>query len=336
MEFVTLDLTTATEEDLLGCIESNTRIAKMNSTEISRLRALETAQTSNVKVTNLSSPTNALSDEPPYRPKDEEFEDEVDYYYSAIHGISALDLIPQLEDFLPVKKHPRYKKIILRLQAEILREIKDIKDLRMALMKEGISDKDLNTSAKDIIDAQQKFFALAALLETREATLEVQEEADVEKTDEATRLIFIPTPSGRIKVFDELESMPPEYYSELFELFSSIKNRTFKGVRRFKGDNFGGLSEVRGKMMRVVFDRIDKKSYAVLTIFAKKFDNTSGYRTSLEATAQNYFENRSGVKEKIADSEFIAIHQIHESELFRIITPTEKAPAVKAKGVQNG
>ena len=123
----------------------------------------------------------------------------------------------------------------------------------------------------------------------------------------------------------------PEYYDELFELFSSIKNGTFKGVKRFQGANYARTSEVKGKLMRVVFDRIGKNSYAIITAFAKKFDTSTAYRTSLESAIQSYIPMRETIMEKLSDDEFLNMHKELELDLMRRLSPAKQPQYIKAK-----
>ena len=312
MNFRILDLAKATEQELLDCIDKNIIVAKLHRDEIARLKALATKALLKEKV-ELPKQEEVLESVVD-KEKDEDFEDEVDYYFEAIHSLTSTSLVSHLEDFLPSKKNPSYKKLMYRIQAEILREIKDIKDF---IATEDLSIEEISELKEEMALSQLKNDRITAILNRTEEH-ENEEEAVEENT-----LIFIPTQTGRIRVFDELESMPPEYYDELFDLFSSIKNSTFKGVKRFHGEHLARTSEVKGKLMRVVFDRIDKNTYAILTMFAKKVDTSTGYRTSLEAVVQSYIPSRNNIIDKLKDPEFIELHKNLEIELMKKLSPTK-------------
>ena len=325
MNFRILDLAKATEQELLDCIDKNIIVAKLHRDEIARLKALATKALLKEKV-ELPKQEEVLESVVD-KEKDEDFEDEVDYYFEAIHSLTSTSLVSHLEDFLPSKKNPSYKKLMYRIQAEILREIKDIKDF---IATEDLSIEEISELKEEMALSQLKNDRITAILNRTEEH-ENEEEAVEENT-----LIFIPTQTGRIRVFDELESMPPEYYDELFDLFSSIKNSTFKGVKRFHGEHLARTSEVKGKLMRVVFDRIDKNTYAILTMFAKKVDTSTGYRTSLEAVVQSYIPSRNNIIDKLKDPEFIELHKNLEIELMQKLSPTKESHHVKTKEVTHG
>lgn len=325
MDFRVLDLNNVSEQELIDCIDKNIAVAKLHREEIARLKELSSKATNQVVVEPIKI-EETLSTEPKIV-KDEDFEDEVDYYYEAIHNLTSVSLIESLEDFLPSKKHPYYKRLMYRLHAEILREIKEIKDF---IGEEDLSAEELEELRSEITLSNLKITKLRSLLNKKE------EEQKEEVVDEENNLVFVPTQTGRIRVFDELESMPPEYYDELADLFSSIKNGTFKGVKRFHGENFARVSEVKGKLMRIVFDRVDKNTYAILTMFAKKFDTSTAYRTSLEATIQSYIPMRETIVEKLANQEFLSLHKNIEIDLMRRLSPAKENASVKVKGDSHG
>ena len=327
MDFITLDLNTTTESELLECLNKNIATARMYREEIARLKQLSSI----VPVQSTDIPEQFEESEKSVQtrhPKDEDFEDEVDYYYDAIHNLPADNIDENLEGLLPSKKHPYYKKLMLRLKAEILRKNKEIKDF---IGQERLTAEEAEDFRKEILIEKKKINVINELLAPKEAT-----QVELKAIGQENSLIFVPTLSGRIRVFDELESMPGEYYDELYDLFASIQCGTFKGVKRFKSSNYGGVSEVRGKMLRVVFDRLDKNTYAIITIFAKKFDNTTGYRVSLESAIQTYLAMEDDITKSLNNPEFISLHKEYEAELIRRISPTKERPHVKAKEINNG
>lgn len=320
MDFIILDLNNVSEQTLIECIEKNTMIAKSNRDEIARLQQLANLSKNKIIEDEKVEEITTSPEEP--RETTEEFEDEVDYYYEAIHNLTTIALVECIEDFLPTKDHPYYDSLMYRLYAEILREIKDIKDF---ISTEELTEEEQAELKREIEISKLKISKIKKLLSEKD------KEEEKTPTKRETDLIFVPTSTGRIRVFDELESMPPEYYDELFELFSSIKNGTFKGVKRFQGANYARTSEVKGKLMRVVFDRIGKNSYAIITAFAKKFDTSTAYRTSLESAIQSYIPMRETIMEKLSDDEFLNMHKELELDLMRRLSPAKQPQYIKAK-----
>ena len=81
MNFRILDLNKTSEQELLECIDKNIMVAKMYREEIARLKALSSSIQSKIEVEEKKEP---LQPTPTSKEKDEDFEDEVDYYFEAI------------------------------------------------------------------------------------------------------------------------------------------------------------------------------------------------------------------------------------------------------------
>ena len=125
---------------------------------------------------------------------------------------------------------------------------------------------------------------------------------------------------GNIRVIDEIEKISkssPEFCSEFLELFQSIQDGSFKRVKRFLNNNkLVGISEVRGFKPRVVFDRIGKNDYAIITAFLKKCDNDRGYKDSLELKIQKYMSQRDNIVKRLNNPEYRALNEQYTNELF--------------------
>ena len=73
--------------------------------------------------------------------------------------------------------------------------------------------------------------------------------------------------------------------------FTSIISHE-KNVKRFKNNNdLVGVCEVKGYQVRVVFARIDKDTYGLITALVKKQDNDSNYRNFLKKRISKYRVN---------------------------------------------
>ena len=77
-----------------------------------------------------------------------------------------------------------------------------------------------------------------------------------------------------------------------------------------------GISEVRGFKPRVVFDRIGKNDYAIITAFLKKCDNDKGYKESLELKIQKYMSQRDNMIKNLNNSEYRTLNEQYTNELF--------------------
>lgn len=70
----------------------------------------------------------------------------------------------------------------------------------------------------------------------------------------------------------------------------------------------------------MVFDRISKNDYALITAFIKKSDNDRGYRNSLDLKIMNYLKQKDRLKELINDDEYMKEQSLLEKELYSCFT----------------
>ena len=162
----------------------------------------------------------------------------------------------------------------------------------------------------------------------------MNKEEIVEVQEHKNRIVLIPTISGNIRVIDELEHIPSDYYDSFLELINSIINGTFKNVKTFTSNyHLTGISEVKGFKTRVVFSRLDKNTYGLITAFVKKTDTDKLYKDTLTRKVSHFKENEAKLKEKIKDKEFMELNDLYVEELFNLISPKEAE--VELKKVNN-
>ncbi|MBQ3511726.1 MAG: hypothetical protein IJA30_05450 [Bacilli bacterium] len=321
MEFIVLDLTTATEEQIKAAIDCNNRTSRLMQSEIDKLRRVaETVKKSKKPI--------IIQVEPQEEKKeteiiDEDFENEVEYYLSQLKELKNSNIDDEFETSIPSRMHYQYERILTRLKLESIRLIKEIKDL---LAEEGLSLEDMN-AFKEELDLELK------KIELINKALEPVKEEEQASTKKDNKLIFVPTSGGDIRVLDEIDSIPYEYYDRFLGLFQSIKDGTFKNVQRFTGNNeLNGLCEVKDFKVRVIFVRLTKDSYAIISAFTKKSDNDKAYRAAVIKKYNDFQIAESSLRKNIQNEEFLELHKTYETELFEKLSPTTKTPVLKKKG----
>ena len=323
MEFIVLDLNNATEAQLTATLECNSRTARLMSSEIEKLRRVSEAAQKSEKQPEEETIV-VQSQEKEQSIVDEDFENEVEYYYSQIKKLNSDNLDSEFLNALPARKNYQYERIMNRLKLESFRTIKEIKDF---LSEEGLSSGEISIFKDDLELEFRKIQLLDKYLAPQ------AEEEKVQETKE-NNLIFVPTSGGGIRVLDEIDSMPIEYYDRFNGLFRSIKEGTFKNVKRFAGNSeLAGLCEVRDNKVRVLFVRLNNDSYAIISAFIKKADNDSVYRSSVTKKYMNYQIVENSLISNLSNEDFTQLHKDYEQELFRKLSPSiDKAiPVVKKK-----
>ena len=306
MEFIVLDLENATEEELKKGIKENCNIAQFMRSEVEKLRAVaeKAQQAKKIQKDIIREEAKPIIEKFVRNEKDEEFEDEVEYYYSAFKKLTKEELHDEeyLLDALPVRKNYRYKEILYRMIASIKKNIKEIKDF---ISTEDITLSELEEFREEVLNEEEKIKVLNAQINKKEELLE-------EETRE-NKLIFVPSYSGNFHIFDDIEESSQEYYNNYYSLFQSIKDGTFKGVKRFKNDeSLSGICEVKEGKCRVVFSRLSRDCYAILTAFVKKTTSDMGYFASLRNRAAEFYNAEEKLKSNLSNEEFLKLNDIHE------------------------
>lgn len=254
--------------------------------------------------------------------EDKAFEDEIKYYYENIRDVKVDSNLKQnLEMALPSKKHGNYEKINLRLRAELLREIKIIYEL----IEEEEVDKD------DLIDLKEEVNNIKIKSEMIKSITEEQEKSDIEEKSISNQLIFTETSSGNIRILDEIDHIDQDYYDRIIALLNSIKDGSFKNVKRFRSINnkTAGVSEVKLFKVRVLFEKIEANKYAIISVFVKKSDMDKGYVEQIGHRISVYKNQEDEIKSQLSDDVFLMknreIEQIVYTKLLdKAMTPVKK------------
>lgn len=310
MEFIILDLDDEiSSEEIFEVISKNHNTSMLMDKEVKKLKELASKSTKRVENDNKTPEKEMIYDE--VDEVNSELDDKVDYYNYLISSIDDCeDLQDQIESSLPNPNTGDYKTIVLRLKLKLLKRIKETADF-ISECREEFDDEDLEEYKEEIRLCSKKLEILKS---------ESNEEVNENKASTKNNFFFPVSSMGNIRVIDEIEKISkssPEFCSEFLELFQSIQDGSFKRVKRFLNNNkLVGISEVRGFKPRVVFDRIGKNDYAIITAFLKKCDNDRGYKDSLELKIQKYMSQRDNIVKRLNNPEFRALNEQYTNELF--------------------
>ena len=307
MAFKFIDISDLTEGQLIEVIEENAKTATFTREEIRKLKAAAKPKTATPSIII----DNSKTEEQPAVDRSD-FEDEVEYYYSQVKEITPATMGEKLHLCVPKRTNKNFEKIILRLKLESLRNIREINEV----IREYLSVEDpeeMQMFKDEILFEQQKIAFYDQLLSP------VKEEVEqVEEEEQSNRMIFVPTNGGNIRILDEIDHIPDTFYDLFLELFLSIKDGSFKNVKRFTNNAaLTGLVEVKNPQSRVVFARLNENTYAIITAFVKKTQRDKGYLDSLKNKAADYKAISEILKRNLSNPEFLELHQQYEDELFR-------------------
>ena len=310
MEFIILDLDDEiSSEEIFEVISKNHKTSMLMDKEVKKLKELSSNKDKKVEKASQTSEKEMMCND--VDEVNSELDDKVDYYNYLISSIDDCDdLKEQIESSLPNPNTSDYKMIVLRLKLKLLKRIKETADF-IAECREEFDDDDLEEYKEEIRLCSKKLEILKS---------ESNEEINENKISTKNNFFFPISSMGNIRVIDEIEKISksgPEFCSEFLELFQSIQDGSFKRVRKFLNNNkLVGISEVRGFKPRVVFDRIGKNDYAIITAFLKKCDNDKGYKESLELKIQKYMSQRDNMIKNLNNSEYRTLNEQYTNELF--------------------
>lgn len=320
MDFININLLDSSYDQLAQATDSNIQSLKLLCSQVEAMKkAAATIKKKVVIEEPIEEEKETIAEIKSY--VDSDFEDEVDYYLKQLKELTSSNIDDKIVSVLPSRKHYQYERILQRLKLESIRYIKELKDL---IREEGLSINDC-LEFRDELNLELKKIALINKL-----LLPVNENEDVESIRE-NKLIFVPTTGGNVRVLEELSSMPSDYYERFNGLFQSIKNGTFKNVKRFSSNSYlQGLCEVKDFKTRVVFVRLSDDCYAVISAFIKKSDNDKSYRTGVEKKYADFLNVEDRLIANLDSVEFMEFNAFLEQELFNMLSQVNENSATSS------
>lgn len=297
-------------EEVIAFLDLKRKQADIKREEIKKLRSA--IESTKIKITEPSEKVeeNIVINS---NEEDSDFEEEVEYYLSEFLNLKDYS-IESIEDVLPSHNNYNYERIVLRIMAEITHDIKDINEI-IITDSSSMDKTELEEYKEELSTSLEKRSLLKKILFTK-----IDEEED--NIDRSNKLIFVPIKnSDKLRIFDEIKDVPEEEREAFIELFESIKNGTFKNIRRFvNNEALNGALEVKGYQVRILFQRLSKDCYAIISMFVKKTQNDSGYRNAIKQKYAEYKTIEKSLKESIQDPEFIKKNKEIEDEVFRLLS----------------
>ncbi len=303
-----------TSSELRKIISDNVTQANILRSKIKKFEALHHVSTTTTS-TEIKETVVEPHKQKVYDDKDEDFEDEVSFYLSNYKSLDENFTTRDMLYVVPSRDNYRFKDIIMRLQAESLKDIKEIEEI---ILEDSELDKlGLLAFRQEIQNEQKKINLLSKLLEEPEI---ISTEDKIEN-----KIILVPTRYGNMRLIEELQHISSEYYPRFLELINSIIDGTFKDVKPFtNNDNINrGIFEVKTAKARVIFSRVGYDTYTLITAFTKKMDTNSHYRAHLEAKVSEYRCLHEFFKENCKNEDFMKENEAYVNELFQLLAPKQ-------------
>lgn len=236
-------------------------------------------------------------------------DDELEYFFSEFMSIPDEELETTYLESLPSIKHEKYHEIIIKMLLKLNESLKDYQLLY----------RDNTLTIDDYIYIKQMILEINKrrnlLLKAYYKEIEDEQEMQIEN-----QLLFSKTPTGNVQVIEEIKSIDPSFYERIKVLLDSIKNGTFKNVKRFVSNSkLKGFAEVKEYQVRVVFERISINQYVIISIFTKKSDKDKNYRENLELKINRYKTEKEQIENLRTEADYIDKNTNIENELLSLL-----------------
>ncbi len=326
------DFSTMSIEDIITEIEQNQRKASTMKAEIEKIKLGDINNiASDIKKDELpTSPTIVTADYPSITEESTSIlEEDIDFYYQNLKKlINSPDLYEKIKDILPSKTDYTYNEVIRGIKLRFLKDINENYQI-INYFKEDISAADLEEFKTQITLDNEKIKLINLIQNKKEPSVTVNEKT-------VNELIFTTTSGGNIRALEEINYISQEFYSSLKILLDSIIDGTFKNLKHFNNHNdLVGVSQVKDYQTRVVFKRIGKNAYAIITMFIKKSDNDKGYKLNLINRINEFRNQEDRLKQSLDNEEFIAENRHYKEELYNILLQSSKNKTLIKVGEDN-
>ena len=296
------------KDELNNLEQQDIRISKIKN-EIHRLKLNNIVENKENKIETINEVTKEEIIE------EDSFKDEIDFYLGSYRQLSEDFTKEEINSILPKKKNIKYNDILLRLSLESIKEIKEVKEI---LRTEDISLEEKELCNRIIETETRKINYIKSKLITND-------KEEVEEIEEKNNIVLVPTSSGNIRLIDELEHIPSDYYEGFKELIESIIDGTFKNVKVFANNSqLVGMTEVKAFKIRVVFTRLNTNTYALISAFVKKFDKDKLYQETLINKVREYHKIESRLKDNLDNQEFLEENEKSVNDLWNLLSPKEE------------
>lgn len=134
-------------------------------------------------------------------------------------------------------------------------------------------------------------------------------------------LIYLETASNKACVLSDLKSnnIPLESYSSFMRLFQCLEEGIFPGLRKLQTD--ASLFEIKDGASRVVFTRVYKNYYCILTAFIKKCLWEKELRIHLQNAEDNYSKQSTSIYKFLKENneEYLLKQKQFEEQIFSLL-----------------
>lgn len=231
---------------------------------------------------------------------------DVVFYLNQIKECTSID---EILSVLPKNKGYNFENTINTI---LLYFIEECVEIEQFIASENLTKKDQEGFIKELHEIQK---TINAIVDYR------NQEHIEEKQEIKNYLVYLTSSSGNVYALSDLKTIDVEYYESFLELIQSIQEGTFKNVKAFNNNNkIGQLYEVKNFKTRIVFAKISKNTFVIISMFMKKSDNDLKYREQIVNRSLKYHYYKEDLKKSCHNPLFIEENEQITKELLEILT----------------
>ncbi len=240
--------------------------------------------------------------------------------------LESCDDFSSFETFLPDRHNKDYDSLITLIKLELLKQIKCARSYR----------KTADSKAEDDFYRNEETKYEVKLAAVREYHRESKDETD-ELTDSSLsgiNIIYLKDEDGTPCVLSDIEGIinSPANLSlqSIANLFTSVTEGHFPLYKRYSvmdtyNDTF--INSTRRSVARIIFDKVDERTYILCKAHIKRSSKVSGYHTEMVNRANLYERQREEIKAQLhSDKKEQLLQEGRETteQIKRLLSPKKK------------
>ena len=311
MDFIQLDINKATESQLIEAINNNIITTQQLTSEIQKLKLFLQDEKTSIKTTK-EIIINPFTNEKKSN-KDEVFEEEVLYYYEILKSTEPAEIIDQIKNIVPISDNLEYKRILHRIQLEMIKNINEIKTF---IKTEELTEEDISYLEEEILEYKLKIDEISKYLGIKTKLVK-----------QNNKLFYASDIKGNIGFLEDIEKISIGEYPKISKLLTTIKEGTFENDTIIKEPELGNIEILPTENIRIAFSRLTDDKYAIISI---SLDDKNSYNNLL-IKCLDYKMIESKLINNLENEEYLSLNSQYEQEIIEKLSPSQQKVSIKNK-----
>ena len=312
MDFIQLDINKATESQLIEAINSNIITTQQLTSEIQKLKLFLQDEKNAVETSEKELISKSVANEKPTN-KDEAFEEEVLYYYEILKSTEAAEIIDQIKNIVPISDNLEYKRILHRIQLEMIKNINEIKTF---IKTEELTEEDISYLEEEILEYKLKIDAISEYLGIKTKLVK-----------QNNKLFYASDIKGNMGFLEDIKKISIDEYPKISKLLTTIKEGTFENETIINNPEFDNIHILSVENIRIAFSNLKDDKYAIISV---SLDDKNSYNNLL-IKCLDYKMIESKLIKNLENEEYLILNSQYEQEIIEKLSPSRQKISIKNK-----